>query len=182
MEPTLVSLAALSTRPHEVIVVQNGLSEIDRASDLVRYPAITQKFSELNLKLFYDDVPGLLSGRHRGYQESSGSLLIFVDDDVTFDRDWLVALETTFLDPEVVLAGGPSLPVFATEPPAWMQSYWCDTACGGRQMAQLSLLDLAVKETVVVDPDFVWGLNYAIRRQTLRQRGGFHPDCVPTQW
>ncbi len=182
MEPTLVSLAAMSTRPDEVIVVQNGLSEIDRVRDLASYPAITKKYSELNLMLFYDDVPGLLSGRHRGYQESSGSLLIFVDDDVTFDRDWLAALEATFHDPEIVLAGGPSLPVFAAEPPAWMQSFWCDTAYGGRQMAQLSLQELAVNEIVVIDPDLVWGLNYAIRRETLRQRGGFHPDCVPAQW
>lgn len=182
VDQTLRSLASLSDRPEEVIVVQNGLSERDRDSDRANYDRVAESYCGLQLKIFYDDVPGLLSGRHRGWAESTGELLVFIDDDITVVPSWLTELTNVFADPEIVLAGGPSRPVFETQPPDWLTQNWRPTPCGGRQLAQLSLLELNTREVTKVDADLVWGLNYAIRRRTLHERGGFHPDCVPKPW
>ncbi|TWT64674.1 glycosyltransferase [Allorhodopirellula solitaria] len=179
IDQTLQSLAALQDCPEEVIVVQNGLSERDRRDDRANYDRVAQQYDCLHLKIVYDEVPGLLSGRHRGADESSGELLVFIDDDITVAPGWMTALSSVFADPEVVLAGGPSLPEFAAEPPEWLHRCWQPTPDGGRQMAQLSLLELNTNSVTTIHPDFVWGLNYAIRRSALRQYGGFHPDCVP---
>lgn len=179
VDQTLRSLAALDECPEEVIVVQNGLSDLDRDQDAANYDRVTEQYSRLHLKLIYDDVPGLLSGRHRGWTESTGELLVFIDDDITMVPGWLTELTRVFADPAIVLASGPSRPVFETQPPQWLTQSWRPTPCGGRQIAQLSLLELNADDITAIDTDLVWGLNYAIRRQTLRQRGGFHPDCVP---
>lgn len=179
VDPTLRSLAALDDRPEEVIVVQNGLSEHDRDLDRANYDSVAEHYDHLHLKIVYDNVPGLLSGRHRGWAESTGELLVFIDDDVTMVPSWLTELTNVFADPAIVLASGPSRPLFETPPPQWLTQNWRPTPCGGRQIAQLSLLELNTHETTTIDTNLVWGLNYGIRRQTLRQYGGFHPDCVP---
>lgn len=179
IDRTLSSLASLDDRPEEVIVVQNGLSEQDRHGDQTSYQRVAQQYDCLHLKIVYDDVPGLLSGRHRGAEESTGDLLVFIDDDITVAPDWLMGLSSLFADPEIVLATGPSRPAFESEPPPWLTQCWRPTPCGGRQMAQLSLLELNTDDAVPIDTDLVWGLNYAIRRRTLCHHGGFHPDCVP---
>ncbi len=179
VDQTLRSLSALDDRPEEVIVVQNGLSDEARARDRADYERFSSQFDCLNLNVFYDEVPGLLSGRHRGLDQSTGDLLIFIDDDITVAPSWLTELTSVFDDDEVVLGGGPSLPAFELEPPDWLTRCWRPTACGGRQMAQLSLLELNTTVTTELDAELVWGLNYAIRRETLQQHGGFHPDCVP---
>jgi hypothetical protein len=43
----------------------------------------------------------------------------------------------------------------------------------------LSLLDLGNND-LFVDPVYVWGLNFSIRKKTLFELGGFHPDCIPS--
>jgi hypothetical protein len=42
----------------------------------------------------------------------------------------------------------------------------------------LSLLDLG-GNTIEIHPNYIWGLNFAIRRRALFDLGGFHPDCIP---
>jgi hypothetical protein len=44
----------------------------------------------------------------------------------------------------------------------------------------VSLLDLG-DEPRFVDANYVWGLNLAIKRDTLFKLGGFHPDCIPLE-
>src|SRR5262249_15823903 len=41
-----------------------------------------------------------------------------------------------------------------------------------------SLLELG-GNTIEIHPNYIWGLNFAIRRRALFDLGGFHPDCVP---
>ncbi|MBB3204277.1 GT2 family glycosyltransferase [Rhodopirellula rubra] len=176
---TLDSLEKLEAPPHETILVQNALPDDSRYRDFNRYTDFANHYKDIGLKIFFESTPGLLSGRHRGAAEATGDLLIFVDDDVTFASDWLSELSGVFDNPKIALAGGPSVPVFAYEPPQWLKNCWQSTPCGGRQMAQLSLLQLDTNDTIDVDPDLVWGLNYAIRRDALNTLGGFHPDCVP---
>jgi hypothetical protein len=53
-------------------------------------------------------------------------------------------------------------------------SFYDATCDGGRSSGWLSLLDLGEIEREI-DPNYVWGLNFAIRRRALHDLGGFHP-------
>ena len=77
--------------------------------------------------------------------------------------------------------GGRNLPKFEVEPPAWLESFYVATCDGGRSCGWLSLLGLGESE-LEIDPNYVWGLNFAIRRRALHDLGGFHPDCIPKEF
>jgi glycosyltransferase involved in cell wall biosynthesis len=157
----------------EVLVVDNGSTDGTAAlsGQALRDSGIA------NLRILLEPEPGLLSGRHRGAIEAKGGLLVFVDDDIEAAPGWLSALVRAFDDPRVHLAGGPSVGRFAVTPPPWFAHFqrrdpW------GESCPALSLIHMGPERRLVA-PHFVWGLNYAIRRQTLFDLGGFHPDCIP---
>ncbi len=155
----------------EILVVDNTVN--------ASLKTISARFaSNEQIRYFHEPIAGLLSGRHRGMQEARGEILIFIDDDVTVGETWLRSIVDTFEDPNVHLVGGRCLPLYPIEPPAWIASHFATETPGGWICAWLSLIDQGdhVKET---NPDFVFGLNFAIRKSTLLELGGFHPDCVP---
>ena len=130
------------------------------------------------IRYLLEPEPGLLSGRHRGALESDGEILVFLDDDIEASAGYLHAILDAFQDPAVQLVGGANLPNYESEPPAWVESFWSTTPYGGRMCVFLSLLDLG-GNTIEIHPNYILGLNFAIRRRALFNLGGFHPDCVP---
>jgi hypothetical protein len=46
-------------------------------------------------------------------------------------------------------------------------------------LGPLSLLDYGSKKRLI-EPIYVWGLNFAIRKELLHECGGFHPDGFPS--
>ena len=158
---------------YEIVVVDNGSTD-DTAS--VVQNLITNGVHP-SIRYVYEGEPGLLSGRHRGVIEARGEILTFTDDDVDADRSWLEAIARAFQDARIILVGGRSLPRYETTPPDWVEYQWADTPYG-RYLTYLSLLDLG-DEPREIDPIFVFGLNYSIRKQALLELKGFNPDCVP---
>lgn len=157
----------------EVLVVDNGST--DRTREV--FEAIRAVATKHNWRYFYEPIPGLLSGRHKGALESQGDICAFIDDDVRMSAGWLNALKEGFKEPAVVLVGGPSHPIFESSPPEWLQDFYHEND-DARFCGWLSLLDGGERPKEIT-PTFVWGLNYAIRRKTLFDLGGFHPDSFP---
>jgi len=159
--------------PVEIIIVDNG--SVDRTAGACR--EIKDRFPKHDWRYFYDETPGLLTGRHLGAREAQGEILTFLDDDVLLAPSWLEALKDAFSDPDVMLVGGPSFPRYEVEPPSWLAGQWVEFE-GGRRCNPLSLIDFgrAKKE---VDATYVWGLNFSIRRTAFETCKGFHPDCIP---
>src|SRR5262249_38745669 len=83
-----------------------------------------------------------------------------------------------FRDPEVMLTGGPTSPHYEVEPPSWLGGMWEEYEEGVRVLGELSLVDLGPTRKDV-DPLYVQGANFAIRKTTFQACGGFHPDCLP---
>ncbi len=160
----------------EIIVIDNGSK--DKTHEIVNqfisgYPSHT-------IRYFYDDVPGLLTGRHRGAKEAKRELLIFADDDIIAEEGWLSAIVDTFHRfPDVHLVGGKCLPEYETEPPSWLNYFWKVLSDGDKMMGELSLCDFGESEKEI-HPASVWGLNFSIRKESLLQLGGFNPDCIPS--
>src|SRR5712691_10295422 len=172
LERTLNSLIKIDRQEenYEIVIVNNGST--DGTSGMV------EGFrSQLQCRFLNEPLPGLLSARHRGAIESAGDICVFIDDDVRLDPEWLNALQDGFKDPSVILVGGPSRPLFEVDPAPWLKTFQ-SVEEAGTLCVPLSLFDGGdkVKE---IDPIYIFGLNFAIRRETLFAQGGFHPDCLP---
>jgi hypothetical protein len=128
-------------------------------------------------RLVESGAPGLVAGRHKVLAESEADVLIYLDDDVTLPPGWRERILEPFENPEVHFVGCRYLPDYEHEPPPWMAGLWSESD-GFRMLGHLSLLDGGTKSRFY-DPCFVWGLCYAVRRETLIKLGGFNPDGYP---
>src|SRR3984893_6755036 len=164
----------LRSESYEILVVDNGSSDNTRGET----ESVTWENPHHRIRYILEPEPGLLSGRHRGASESGGEILVFLDDDIEATSGYLHAILDAFQDPAAQLVGGPNLPNYESDPPAWLESFWSTTPYGGRMCVFLSLLDLG-GNTIEIHPNYIFGLNFAIRRRALFDLGGFHPDCVP---
>src|SRR3954470_16961009 len=104
---------------------------------------------------------GLNAARNTGIAETSGELVVFVDDDVEVRPGWLEALvQAAREEPEVDVFTGP---VFARfEDHAFRMC--------GREGPPITFLDLG---PVDVDAPHAWGANLAIRRSAFERVGRF---------
>jgi cellulose synthase/poly-beta-1,6-N-acetylglucosamine synthase-like glycosyltransferase len=121
--------------------------------------------------------PGLHACRNTGFEISAAEFLCYLDDDVCVDSNWLTGVADGFSDPATVLVGGPILPEFEAEPPDWFATLWIQNRYG-RCLPHYTLLDFGTTAQDI-PPRFVWGCNFSIRRSTLAESGGFHPDSLP---
>lgn len=161
----------LSPNAFELIVVDNG-SEDHTAK-------IVESFSNsLQLVYSYKEEPGLHVGRHEGLRLARSNLLVFVDDDIEAHACWLEAIYENFNDPTVALVGGNNYPTFEDNPPEWLNTLWARSIYKGQVLGSLSISDFG-EGHFEIDPGYIWGCNFSIRRDVLVQAGGFHPDGVP---
>jgi glucosyl-dolichyl phosphate glucuronosyltransferase len=158
---------------YEILVIDNGST--DNTKDIAG--SAINEFPSHQVRYFYEPVPGLLSGRHRGALEAKGRILTFVDDDIEADVNWLQAINESFDDPTIQIVGGRNLPKYEVEPPEWFDWFWSEHPYG-KLCGELSLLDFGEKIRDI-DANYVWGLNFSIRNSALFELGGFHPDCIP---
>lgn len=130
------------------------------------------------IKCVVESRLGLHNARHAGARAASGELLMFTDDDAEFGPETIMAYIQAFAEhPEMVAAGGPVLPKWETEPPGWLLEY-----IDGRQsFGMLSLRNYDVPFSVNSTWDF-YGVNMAIRRDTLFGVGGFNPESYGPMW
>ena len=161
---------------YEILIIDNGST--DDTKEISQH--IIKETTSRQIRYIFEPEPGLLAGRHGGALEANGELLVFVDDDIEARAGWLQAIVETFKSLQVQLVGGRNLPKFEVQPPAWLESFYDATRDGKRSCSWLSLLDLGECEREI-DPNYVWGLNFAIRRRALHDLGGFHPDYVPQE-
>lgn len=167
-----ISRQTLSRDRFEVIVVDNGST--DNTAEVVR----TFAKNEMPIRYVLETSPGLHAGRHRGMKEAVGSILTYADDDIQAFPEWLETIKQCFADERIAIVGGKDLPNYQSTPPKWMDSLWISTN-QGKYLTYFSLIDLGDK-VMEIDPAFVFGCNFSIRKSILKEVGGFHPDGMPS--
>ncbi|NTW15887.1 MAG: glycosyltransferase family 2 protein [Syntrophaceae bacterium] len=177
LDRTLFSLSRqITNQIFEVIIVDNGSN--DNTREIVK----RYENTIANLLYIYDNRPGLLVGRHIGAVKATGNILCFIDDDVIIPPYWIQGVVDVFeTNNDICLATGNNYPFYESAPPAWLHHMWRQHGNDGKFLYQLSLLDFGSKR-LLVDPVFVWGLNYHIRKEVFFDVGGFHPDILPTDF
>ena len=158
----------------EIIIVDNGSK--DNTQKI--FEGYNKKFK--NMRYFYDETPGLHIGRHRGLKEAQTELLVYADDDIEAFPTWLEGIWESFQDKNVVLVGGKNLPKWENEPPYWIYEMWMNINQYGHSLGFLSILDFG-NRIIEIDPRYVWGCNFSIRKNVLLEAKGFHPDGFPQE-
>ena len=159
----------------EVIVVDNG------STDHTRDICESYQCKIVNFKYIYDPSPGLHVGRNRGLQESKGNIIVYADDDIIALPTWLSAISRIFAEmPEVALIGGNNYPKFEGEVPEWLGELW-EERDEIRILSSYSCLEF-LGENRYIDPSYVYGCNFAVRKKILLETKGFHPDGMPKEY
>lgn len=161
-------------QPTEVIVVDNNTQE-----NLVLRVKQQCAAADGTVRYVREPSPGLTMARHRGADEATGEVLVFLDDDVELGKGWLAGMLKGFADSSAGIVGGPSIPRFSGSVPAWFWDFVTPTPYGGWHCGWVSLLDVG-QPVADMDANYIWGLNFGIRRSVLESLGGFNPDLVPS--
>lgn len=170
---TLESVREAVTRTStawEVLVIDNNST--DDTAD-----AIGEFTDRLPLRYLFESKQGLSHGRNRALAECRGDLLVFTDDDVILDAQYLCEYEqarTTFLRADYF--GGRIKPHWTTPRPEWLKN---------ESMALLSGLlgnfDLGQRSrTLHVDDPHPFGANFAITRSLFDRVESFRTDLGVT--
>jgi GT2 family glycosyltransferase len=161
---------------YEVVVVDNA-TRGDAVVDLID----TEFQGEVPVRVAREPEPGLSHARNKGLEVADGEIVVFADDDVLVDRDWLATLSAGFERSDRVGAtSGLTLPdVLETPTQRWVEGF------GGR----IRGFDIRVFDTREPPPDrplFPFtvgdlgaGRNMAFDAALLTELGGFDPALGP---
>ncbi len=156
LEKTLAQLCNMSIPEQvelEVLVVNNNST--DRTDDV-----INKYIKKLPLKKIFESKPGLSNARNAAVRNAAGEYILWTDDDVLVDQNWLKAYIRAFIKwPEASVFGGPIEPWFEGTPPKWLQRGW-------KYIAEaFAVRDLGGKSISlsVENKKLPYGANFAIR-------------------
>lgn len=147
---TMEGLQKLDYPDYEVIVVNDGSK--DKTAEIA---------SEYNIRLVNTENRGLSSARNTGWQEATGEIVAYSDDDAYPDPDWLKFLASTFLKTSCVGVGGLNL----APPDDGTIADCVDNAPGGP-------IHVLLTDNIA---EHIPGCNMAFRKSALEAIGGFDP-------
>lgn len=138
----------------ELLVVNNNCTDDT--------DAVIAAFSErLPLRRIFQPIPGLSNARNAAIKEAAGDYILWTDDDVSVDENWLAAYARAFERwPYAAVFGGPIAPWFEGDaPPDWLTRAWPHVM---NAYATRDLGDQALPLSAA-DHRIPYGANFAIR-------------------
>ncbi|HUF28157.1 MAG TPA: glycosyltransferase [Gemmatimonadaceae bacterium] len=141
-----------------LIVDNNGADDTEHV--------VANVAAALPVRMVREPRPGLSHARNRAIDEAGGDYVIWIDDDVLVEPQWLAAYVDAFGRwPDAALFGGPIAPQFDARPPRWARHVL--PRAGG----VFGLLDLGPNpvELEIEGLRIPFGGNFAMRVSELRQ-------------
>lgn len=154
----------LSKEQYEVVIVDNHCT--DNTAALVK--EFLQQNPSLPFRYVYEEQKGVSFGRDRGIHESTGAILVYLDDDAEAEPDLLENYLSFFTSyPNAAAAGGRILPKYSEKPkPKWMSSWLNGFIAHVDLGGDTRLFKGRMKYPI--------GCNMAYRKKYLQQIGGFN--------
>jgi glycosyltransferase involved in cell wall biosynthesis len=159
LDQTLTRMQQLRILPEmdwELLVVNNNCTDDTDA-------VIARHADKLPLRRLHEPKQGHSNARNCAVAAAQGDLLIWTDDDVLVDPNWLEEYVRAAKQwPEAVFFGGTVEPWFAVTPPPWML----------RHMASLqgpfAVRELGKEVRPLADGELPFGANMAFRTKVLK--------------
>ena len=147
----------------EVLVVDNNCTDDT--------PTVVSRYADrLPVTRLLEPVQGLSNARNCALKYAAGDLLIYIDDDVLVDDDWLDAYAVAIARwPNAAYFGGVIVPKYEGELPTWFRGHHLLSTNVGEAH------DLGATERQLGPGEFPWGCNMAFRR-TAVQGFTFRPE------
>lgn len=162
LQDTLAALAALHAPADldwEVLVVDNN------SRDATRSVVETLQRDWPRLRYVFEPAQGLSHARNRGLAESRGAIILFTDDDVLPEPDWLATTLAGLEKYGADACGGYIAPIWETPPPAWLTERFYGF------LAVRS--DRSDDYPITMPGQAPFGANMAFRRQVFERVGPF---------
>jgi glycosyltransferase involved in cell wall biosynthesis len=146
----------------ELQIVDNGSTDNTKA-------VVLSFEGKLPIRLTVEDTPGLSNARNAGVLKARGRYILWTDDDVIVDKNWLSAYIAAFAKyPECALFGGAATPLYEAPAQPWF-------VARERQLDSLLAIRFNPEWHEITESRLPYGLNYAIR--TAEQRAfPYDPD------
>ena len=140
----------------ELIVVDNNSKDNTRS--------VVRNFEEsLPVKYVFESRQGHSISRNTAVDHATGEMIVWTDNDVIVDVDWLAAYARGARDyPEASFFGGKIIPIFESRQPPWLINTWekCQSVYAAR--------DLGNEEFELIPDQFPFGANFAVRANVQR--------------
>jgi glucosyl-dolichyl phosphate glucuronosyltransferase len=143
----------------ELIVVDNNSTD-DTREVVERFLTQTKTIC----RYIHECRQGLSFARNTGIQHALGEIIVFTDDDVIVDKNWIRNISEAFGKHDAACIGGKILPQWEKPCPVWLK---------GKLLEYLALCDYG-NETVRMSEPRVWGANLGIRASIFRKYGLFN--------
>jgi len=118
---TLSELRELEIPPGvewELVVVNNNCT--DHTDDVLR-----QHADHLPIRRVFEAEQGLSAARNCAVAAAKGELILWTDDDILVDPEWLAQyVRAVRARPEASFFGGPITPYFSSSPQPWLRDVW----------------------------------------------------------
>lgn len=137
----------------ELLVVNNNCT--DHTDDV-----IAKHSDALPIRRLFESKQGLSHSRNCALKDATGELLIWTDDDVLVDQNWLATYANAATDfPEYHFFGGPVEPWFESQPPRWLPSILNQVA------SAYAVVNHGSKSIDFTTTCLPFGANFAVRTQ-----------------
>jgi glycosyltransferase involved in cell wall biosynthesis len=157
----------------EILVMDNDVDP-----EIKRSIFIFNQTARIQVRYIPEPRLGVHYARNTGAQMAMGELLLYTDDDMSFDAGWVATYDEAFAaHPEMDAAGGPVLPIWEEPPPPWLLEY-----IGNAKNFYLLSLMQPYDSFQINGKGYFFSCNMAIRKTVLKAREGFHPEATGEIW
>ncbi len=166
---SLTQLKDTETLSWELLVIDNNSKDQTKS-------IIDEYNNQLPIRYVRETEQGLSHARNRALRECNGKVLIFMDDDVKVDIDWLSAYaDAVNRFPDADYFGGRILPQWVTEKPKWIRDETMPLIGG-----LLVICDNGVEARYYRNTDVgPFGASFGIRRRLFEKLSPFRVDLGP---
>ncbi len=153
----------------ETVVVDNNSSD-ETKSVVMRFSGSGKG----GIIYIFEGKQGKSYALNTGIEAARGEILVFTDDDVIIDPNWLVNIMKAFSQYDCTGLGGRIIPLLSGKKPSWLR-----TDAPTPFMNAFGCFDWGEENRVLQTPPF--GANMAYKREVFKKYGLFRTDMGPSK-